>query len=102
MFGGGICCYVAATYLAGNRGDIDDAAITLLYQCWYKGFGHVVYAGEVNGQHALPQLIGVIKKLMAPCITCLVHQDIDSPQPCNHAFSHALYLFSVSPPPTTP
>src|SRR6266699_4603586 len=95
MFGGGICRNVAATYPASNRGDIDDAAITLLYQCWHKGFGHVVYAGEVNGQHALPEFIGVVQKLMASRVPCVVDKDIDSAQPSDQGFCHVLYLFAV-------
>ena len=76
MLGCGISRDILTTDTRGNRGNINDATATLVYQHWYKSLGYIVDAGQVDRQHALPEFIGMIQEFVASRITGVIDQDI--------------------------
>src|SRR6185436_11705343 len=51
---------VGIAFLAGDRGDVDDAAVLRLHHLRRDGAAAQELAGEVDAQHALPFLDGVV------------------------------------------
>src|SRR6266576_2755745 len=95
MLGRGIGCNIAATNSRGNRGNVDNAPSTLVYQCRHEGLAYIVHAGQVDGEHTLPEVIGMVQKFVTASIASIVDQDIYATQTFNCSLCHVLHLLSI-------
>ncbi len=70
---------------AGDGGDRDDTPCPLLDHRRNKRLRHGVDAGEVDRQHAMPQLIGMVEELGAARVARVVHQNVHAAPGVEHA-----------------
>src|SRR5438876_11866905 len=96
MLGRCIRCNIAAPNSRGNRGNVDNAPSTPVYQCRHEGLAYIVHAGQVDGEHTLPEVIGMVQKLVAASIASVIDQDIYASQAFNCSLCHVLHLLSTS------
>src|SRR5262249_5076351 len=85
VLGGGVGGDVLRADLRGDGSDGDDAPVLLLDHWLDEGLGNKVDAGEVDRQHAVPELVRVVDKLGAAGVACVVDEDIEASPGAEHA-----------------
>src|SRR5258708_34145409 len=95
MFGGSVGRDVAAADARGHGGDVDNTATALVYKSRREGFADVVDAGQVDGEHAMPELIGIVQELVAAGIAGVNDQDIYSTKALDKGLGHRLHLLRI-------
>src|SRR6266516_328411 len=96
MLRSSICGDVAASDPGGKGGDVNDAAIVLIYQSRHESPGDIVNAGQVDGKHAMPEFIRMVQELMTTSIASVIDQDIYSAKTLNQGCTHMPDLFRIS------
>src|SRR5712691_4358967 len=86
---------IAATNSGGNRGNVDDAPSVLINQWRQEGFSDVVDAAQVDRQHAMPEVIGMVQKLVTASVASVIDQDIYAAKAFKRGLCHALHLLRV-------